>query len=62
MVDKIKKYRRVIPLGFLPTLAVDSDLSLRLRWLSMAAVSKIPLGISPRIPYYSNVHVIGAYI
>ena len=42
--DKIKKFRRDVPRGFLLTSAVNSHLSLRLRWLSTAAVSKNPLG------------------
>ena len=43
-VDKIKKYRRDIPRGFLSTSAVDSHRSRRLRWLSTSAVDKNLLG------------------
>ena len=42
-VDKIKKYHRDISRGFLPTLAVDSHQSRRLRWLSTAKVFLIIL-------------------
>ena len=42
-VDKIKKYHWDFPREFVHTLAVDSHLSPRLRWLSTAAVGTNPL-------------------